>query len=67
MTRYVPEDPTATNKPLPKVTDFQGSASPAVLEVQIIPSGDVMTWDVATPTVWLTAANKLLPKVTEVQ
>ena len=64
MTWEVPLLLTATKKPLPKVTDVQAFATAAVRDVQVIPSGDVMTRYVP---VLLTATNKPLPKVTELQ
>ena len=55
---------TATKRLLPKVTEVHVSAVAADREVQVMPSGDVMTRDAPF---LLTATKRLLPKVTEYQ
>jgi hypothetical protein len=58
MTRFVPEDATATKTPFPKVTELHRFGSGADLAVQFIPSGEViMRLD---PTCAI-ATNKPLP------
>ena len=66
ITRFpVPLSLTATNKPLPYVTDCHQLSAAGVRAVQVIPSGLVIT-PFPVP-VSLTATNKPLPYVTEVQ
>ena len=62
ITRFVPSAATATNIPLPNVTDCHKLASAAVRAVQVIPSGLVITRFVPLEA---TATYTPLPNVTE--
>ena len=66
MTRSpVPLLETATNRPLPKVTESQTLSAALTLIVQLIPSGDVMT--LLPVPVLATATNRSLPNIIERQ
>jgi hypothetical protein len=61
MTRFVPDCATATNKPFAYVTERQALVALVpvkVLEVQVIPSGEVITRFVP---LHATATNKPFP------
>jgi hypothetical protein len=60
MTRLVPDEATATNSPFPYVTEVQPLAGGAVtVEVQVSPSGDVITR--FAPPEFATATNLPFP------
>ena len=65
ITRFVPLPATATNNPFPYVTLYQVLATGfAFLVVQVIPSGDVITFPDDPPEVLETATNNPFPYVT---